>query len=128
MPLYVRYYVPCYAYIVISISQGESPELLKFDKNVHVLHLARFFEFRSRAHVRLRHFVYGRFDLAITDSTVFYGRTYRSDIVLYRAQHLFLNKKPHRLPRTCTTRAMLCRLAILSLVIYVLFLHYFVSL
>ncbi len=77
MPLNARYYVPCYAYIIISISQGEPTELVESETNVYVLHFARFFEFWSRANLRLRDFANGRFDLVIR-KYIFYRivRTY----------------------------------------------------
>ncbi len=44
MPLNVRYYVYYYAYIVISTSQGEPPELVEPATNVHAYILAGFSE------------------------------------------------------------------------------------
>jgi hypothetical protein len=50
MPYNVRYYVPYYAYNVISIPQGEPPELVESGTNVHA-HI--FACFRNFGHVRL---------------------------------------------------------------------------
>ena len=50
MPYNVRYYVLSYAYNVISISQGETPELVESETHVHMQNFARF---RKFSHVHL---------------------------------------------------------------------------
>ncbi len=98
MPLNVRHYVPYYAYIAISISQGEPPELVESKTCVYVYILAGFSEFD---HV---HMYVGK-NLCTEDFTfdyIFYGSV-RTLYITMLIINLEIQKSPC-LRSCCTTR------------------------